>query len=137
VVEEPLVRSVIGCAIEVHRALGPGLLESAYTRCLSAELRANGIGHRAEVVLPLRYRDLYIGVAYRIDILVEDWLILEVKCVEKLLPIHQAQVITYLKLAGARQGLLFNFRSVRLKDGMRSLLVPATHLNPDGNVAAP
>jgi GxxExxY protein len=125
VILQPLVRSVIAAGIRVHRALGPGLLESVYSECFCSELRARGIGHRTEVAVPLQYRDVVLDAdaAYRVDVLVEDWLIIEIKAVEKLLPVHSAQVLTYLKLLNARQALLMNFCAPRLKDGLRSFIL--------------
>ena len=99
------------------------MLESAYGRCLEAELRANGVSFRREVPVPLNYRDLAIDFAYRVDFLVEDLIVVEVKCVTKLLPIHSAQVLTYMRLVSARHGLLFNFNAVRLTDAMRSFVL--------------
>jgi GxxExxY protein len=122
-VAHPLVEKVIGCAVQVHRTLGPGLLESAYSRCLEAEFRAAGIPFRSEVPVPLKYRDVAIDSAYRIDILIGDVIVVEVKCVARLLPVHSAQVLTYMRLVKAKHGLLFNFNAVRLTDSMRSFLL--------------
>ena len=125
-VEDPLVQKMIGCAMQVHRFLGPGLLESAYRRCLCRELREQRIQFRTEVPLPLEYRGERLDCGYRLDLIIEDWLVIEVKAVERLLPIHTAQVVTYLRLSGARQGLLINFNVPRLKDGIKSVLRPLT-----------
>jgi len=118
----PLVRQVIGCAIEVHRTLGPGLLESAYRPCLALELKSAGITYRSEVTVPVRYKGLLVDCTYRVDFVVEDWLVLELKSVESIIPVHVAQVSTYLRLLGARQGLIMNFHVRRLKDGLKSVL---------------
>src|SRR5207253_2510364 len=110
-----LTRSVIGSAIRVHKALGPGLLEDTYEQCLAYELRSAGLVVRAQVALPLLYKDLKIPFAYRVDLLVEDALIIELKTVEKLTPLHSAQLLTYLKLSNVRLGLLINFNSKVLR----------------------
>ena len=110
---------VIGAAIEVHRALGPGLLESAYQACLAAELRALGLPHRTEVPVPLVYKGAPIDCAYRVDFVVAGALLVEAKCVESLHPIHTAQLLTYLRLMGLHLGLLVNFNVPRLLLGVR------------------
>jgi GxxExxY protein len=120
----PLAATVIGCAIEVHRELGPGLLESTYSRCVSYELMANDVAFRTEVQMPVRYKGVQIDCGYRVDFVVEDWLLVEIKSVERLLPIHAAQALTYLKLSGARQILIINFNMTRLADGVKSFLSP-------------
>jgi GxxExxY protein len=120
---DPLAKRVIGCAIEVHRHLGPGLLESAYQRCLTYELSLSQIAFVADRPLPLAYKGLELHCGYRLDIVVDDKLILELKAVERLLPIHQAQMITYLRLLSIRQGLLINFNVPRLVDGVKSVLL--------------
>src|SRR5262245_50164855 len=107
-VADPLVGRVIGCAIAVHRELGPGLLESTYARCFRLELAHNEIPFSSEVWLPVFYRGTRFENAYRMDLLVEDWLIVEVKAIDKVLPVHKAQLLTYVRLARGRQGLLFN-----------------------------
>lgn len=96
---DELSRKVIGCAIEVHRNLGPGLLESTYRQCLACELSYAGIQFQMEVALPVRYKDILLDCGYRIDLLVGGDLIVEIKCVETLLPIHQAQILTYMRLS--------------------------------------
>lgn len=113
---------MIGCAIEVHAALGPGLLESMYQRCFAHELRLNGLSFTQEVPLPVTYKGINVGLAYRIDFLVEGELLVELKTVERLLPIHDAQVMTYLRLLHLRQGFLISFNARRLVDGVRSIL---------------
>jgi len=113
---------ILGCAIEVHRELGPGLLESVYRHCLAHELRAAGITVRQEVSIPVRYKGELFDCGFRADLLVEDVLLVELKAVERLLPIHEAQLLTYLKLSDLRLGLLLNFNAVPLKTGIRRLL---------------
>lgn len=118
----PVVQSVIGGAIEVHRALGPGLMESAYQRCLVRELDLRRLQFRTEVALPVVYKGVDVNCGYRLDFIVEGDLVLEVKAVGHLAPIHDAQVITYLRLSGAKQALLINFNVPRLVDGVKSFL---------------
>ena len=118
---EPLTRKVISAAIEVHRELGPGLLEVVYRTCLMDELLAAGLPARSEVHIPVTYKGKPLDCGFRADIVVEHSLLLELKAVERLLPIHEAQVLTYLKLTGIRVGLLFNFNSIPLKNGIRRL----------------
>lgn len=120
---EGLTENVIGSAIEVHRALGPGLLESVYEKCLSMELSANGIEHCVQRVLPVVYKGLEIDCEYRIDILVEEKLIVELKTVDKILPIHEAQLLTYMKLADVSVGLLVNFNVSCLRDGVKRFVL--------------
>ncbi|MFZ0615804.1 MAG: GxxExxY protein [Chthoniobacterales bacterium] len=122
VVENDLVSKVIGCAIEVHRHLGPGLLESAYESCLCRELAIKGIPFTRQVPLEIQYKGEHIDCAYRMDLVVDRALLLELKCVESIQSIHQAQIISYLKLSGLNQGLLINFNVRILKDGIRSFL---------------
>lgn len=118
--EDPIVGTVIGAAIEVHRELGPGLLESTYKGCLAFELIDRQITFATEVALPVIYKNTPINCGYRLDFLVEGQVIVEVKSVEALLPIHTAQVLTYLRLTGAKRALLLNFNALTLKDGLRS-----------------
>jgi GxxExxY protein len=117
-IEEKLTEQIIAAAIEVHRHLGPGLLESAYSRCLCHELISRGLKIQCEVALPVVYKGVQIECGYRLDILVEDLVILELKSVEQVQPIHEAQLITYLKLSQKRVGLLINFNVKRLVDGI-------------------
>ena len=121
-IRNPLVELVIGCGIEVHRTLGPGLLEPAYRPCLAWELKEKGIAFRTEVLVPVRYKGAVVDCAYRIDFLVEDWLVIELKSVERIIPVHVAQVATYLRLLNSPQGLIMNFNVPRLKDGIKSVL---------------
>ena len=113
--------SVIGAAIEVHRHVGPGLLESAYVECLGWELEQSGLRVERQVVVPLRYKSLRLPQAYRLDLLVDDRLIIEVKAVDKLMPIHDAQLLTYLRLLDKRLGLLMNFNVDVMRKGIRRL----------------
>ncbi len=113
-----LTSKIIAAAIEVHRRLGPGLLESAYEACLVYELRKRGLKALSQVGLPVVYDEVMLDVGYRIDILVEDSVIIELKAVEKVIPLHEAQLISYLKLSGKKVGLLMNFNVTRLKDGI-------------------
>jgi GxxExxY protein len=112
---------IIASAMKVHSVLGPGLLESAYEACLLYELRKIGLKTLSQVSLPIMYDGLQIDAGYRIDLLVEDCLIVELKAVEKLLPIHDAQTLSYLKLSGKRLGLIINFNVVHLKDGIKRI----------------
>jgi GxxExxY protein len=113
---------IIGCAIKVHRALGPGLLESAYQKCLGYEMQRAGLRVEAEVAVPLRYGDVTLDCGYRLDFLVEGSVIVEVKSVERLMPIHKAQALTYLRLTGIGQALLLNFCVSVMKNGISSLV---------------
>jgi GxxExxY protein len=115
---ESLSNDVIGAAIEVHRILGPGLMESAYVHCLRHELTLRGVPFRFEVNLPVSYKGVNLDCGYRMDFVVDEKIVLEIKAVEELHPIHEAQLITYLKLSGFRVGLLFNFNTAVLKNGM-------------------
>src|SRR5271165_4402257 len=116
-----LTQKVIGFATEVHRALGPGLLESAYEECLCFELKQGGLAFRRRVSLPVVYKSVRLDCGYRLDIVVEQRVILELKTVERLLPVHEAQMLTYMKLSGLYVGLLLNFNTPTLKDGLRRM----------------
>jgi GxxExxY protein len=118
----PLVSQVIGCAIEVHKALGPGLLESAYEACLCRELELQNLPFRRQAPLTFEYKGMTIDCAYRMDIVVAESLLLELKSVDQVHPIHEAQIISYLKLSQLKQGLLINFNVKLLKDGLKSFL---------------
>ena len=120
---EELTHTIIGLAIEVHRSLGPGLLESAYEECLCYELKASGIPFARQVALPIAYRSIKLDCGYRMDIVVDGRLILELKTVENLLPLHEAQLPTYLKLSGIKTGLLINFNVPVLKVGLKRLVL--------------
>lgn len=119
---EKLTQQVIAAAIEVHQALGPGLLESAYEHCLCHELSLRQIQYKRQVVLPLRHKGTMLDCGYRLDILVEDQVVIEMKTVEKILPVHKAQLLTYLRLLPAKVGLILNFHEARLKDGICRLV---------------
>lgn len=105
--------------MKVHTTLGPGLLESAYEACLAHELRMRGLHVLTQVALPVVYEGVKLDVGYRIDLLVEDLIVLEIKAVEALAPIHEAQLLSYIKLSGQRVGLLINFHVLHLKDGIK------------------
>jgi len=118
---DPLTERIIGFAIEVHRHLGPGLLESAYEECLCHELSQDGLVFRRQVPLPVVYKSVRLDCGYRLDIVIEDIVVIELKAVERLMPIHEAQLITYLKLSGIPTGLLLNFNTPVLREGIRRL----------------
>jgi GxxExxY protein len=118
-----LTQRVIGFAIEVHRQLGPGLLESAYEECLCFELKDNSLPFKRQVPLPVVYKSVRLDCGYRLDVVVQDQVILELKTVERLAPIHEAQMLTYMRLSGIRTGLLLNFNCAVLKDGIRRLML--------------
>jgi len=114
---------VIGCAIEGHRNLGPGLLESTYWQCLACELSHARIPFQMELPLPVRYKDLLLDCGYRIDLLVRTDLIVEIKSVETLLPIHQAQILTYMRLSKVSLGLLINFNVTKLQNAIKRFVL--------------
>ena len=118
-----LTGKIIECAIEVHRAIGPGLLESAYEECLCHEMQLSGISFERQVSLPVQYKSAEINCGYRLDVVVEKSVILELKSVEKTLPIHEAQLLTYLRLSGLKVGLLLNFNTPVLKDGIKRMIL--------------
>jgi len=120
---DDLSNRVIGCAIEIHRHLGPGLLESAYEQCLAHELSRNNIAFQLQLAQPVRYKDVLLDCGYRIDVQVENQLIVELKSVEKLLGIHEAQLLTYMKLAEIKIGLLMNFNVTKLKEGIKRFVL--------------
>lgn len=121
--DQQLTHEIIGAAIEVHRTLGPGLLESAYEECLARELALHGIPFERQKPLPLVYKDVKLDCGYRVDLLVDGRVILELKSVEALAPIHEAIVLTYLRLSGCKIGLLINFNVSVLKDGVKRLVL--------------
>lgn len=121
--QEELTEKVIGAAIEAHRELGPGLLESAYEAALAHELVLRGVRFARQKEMPVRYKGFLIEVGYRLDILVEEAVIVELKAVTEMHPIYEAQLITYLRLSGCRVGLLINFNVPRLKDGITRRIV--------------
>lgn len=120
---DPLTDQIIRSAIEVHRHLGPGLLESAYEECLCCELNENKIVFRRQVALPVVYKSVRLDCGYRIDLVIENRLIVELKATERLLPIHEAQILTYMRLSNMPTGLLLNFNTAVLKDGIRRLML--------------
>jgi len=111
--------AIIGAAMKVHSALGPGLLEKAYSACLAYELRKQGFDVKTEVELPVIYESVRIDLGYRIDLLVNDLVIVELKCVEKIAPVHEAQIISYIRMCKKNVGLLINFHVRHLKDGIK------------------
>ncbi|MFQ5519166.1 MAG: GxxExxY protein [Mariprofundus sp.] len=121
--EDLLSKAIIGAAIEVHRALGPGLLESAYEACLCHELSLKKIGYERQKVINVQYKGVSLDCGYRLDIWVEGSVIIELKAVEKILPVHEAQLLTYLKLTENRLGLLLNFHVPVMKKGIKRLVL--------------
>jgi GxxExxY protein len=118
-----LSNQVIGCAIEVHKALGPGLLESAYEQCLAHELSIANISFKLQYPVPVRCKEVQLDCGYRIDIFVDDQIIVELKSVDKLVKIHEAQLLTYMKLANVKIGLLLNFNEQIIKNGMKRFVL--------------
>ncbi len=116
-------KTVIGCAIEVHRILGPGLLESTYEQCLAHELKQANIPFKVQHPLPVEYKGIKLDCGYRVDMIVDDELILELKSVEGVKGIYEAQLLTYMKLAGVKQGLLINFNVKVLKEGLKRFVI--------------
>jgi GxxExxY protein len=121
--KDPLTHAIIGAAIEVHRVLGPGLLESVYERCLSRELELRGIVNERQVLLPVVYKGIHLEEGYRIDILVERKVVVEVKAVDAIAPVHEAQLLTYLRLSNIHVGLLLNFHVALIKDGIKRMVL--------------
>lgn len=119
---EALAANVIDAAFRIHKALGPGLLESVYETCLCHELKHSGIPFKPQVALPIHYNGLTLDNGLRLDLLVDDKLIVELKAVEKMHPLYDAQLLTYLKLSGLRLGLLINFNTVLVKDGIKRIV---------------
>lgn len=120
--ENEISSQIIGAAIEVHKHLGPGLLESSYEACLLFELRQMGLNVKSQVALPISYKGLRLEADYRIDILVEEKVIIEIKAVDELADIHTAQILTYLKLTNLKLGLIINFNSVKLVNGLKRVV---------------
>jgi len=118
-----LTHRIIGCAIEVHKELGPGLLESVYQHCLAKEFKIQGIIFEAEKELPVMYKGTQLDCGYRMDFLIDKQIILELKSVNEILPIHEAQILTYMKLAKIRTGLLINFNVKLLKEGIKRFVL--------------
>lgn len=119
---DPLTHQIIGAAIEVHRNLGPGILESAYEECLCFELAQRGLSLRRQVALPVVYKGQRLELGFRPDLIVEDKVLVELKCIEKLISIHEAQLLTYLRLSGLKVGLLINFQSQPLINGIKRMV---------------
>jgi GxxExxY protein len=124
---EDIAKDIVHCAIKVHKALGPGLLESVYQQCLAYDLEKAGHVVACEVPLPVTYKEVKIDLGFRVDMTVDEAVIIENKTVEKLLPIHQAQLLTYLKLTNHRLGFLFNWNVTLMKDGIKRMV---NHLTP-------
>ena len=122
-IHSELTNRIIGSALHVHRALGPGLLESAYRACLAHRLRADGLNTAEEVPIPLNFEGLELDVAYRADLVVEDKVLVELKAIEQIGRLHESQLLTYLKLSGIRVGLLLNFNVTRLRSGIQRVVL--------------
>src|SRR5690554_2847999 len=120
--ENEISKKIIGAAIEVHKQLGPGLLESSYEVCLAYELRQQGLNIQTQIALPVVYKEVKLEAGYRIDVLVENKVIIEIKALEALADIHTAQILTYLKLKDLKLGLLINFNSVKVIDGVKRVI---------------
>ena len=119
--ENAISKLIIGAAIEVHRQLGPGLLESAYEQCLAHELRLREVPFERQKAVPIAYKGLQLNCGFRLDILVDDLVIVELKAVGEFAPVHEAQLMTYLKLTKCKLGLLLNFNSLRLRNGIKRI----------------
>jgi len=117
-----ITEKIIGCAIEVHRAIGPGLLESAYEECLCYELSQKGLKFGRQVPLPIVYKGISLDCGYKLDVIVEDSVIVEIKAVDRLIAIHDAQLLSYLRMLDKRVGLLLNFHSAVLKNGIKRIV---------------
>ena len=120
--ENSLGETILGCAMKVHSAIGPGLLESAYEACLVHEFSKAGMDVKRQIAVPIRYDGIELDAGFRIDLLIEGAIILELKVVEKLLPIHTAQLLTYLKLSQRKLGYLLNFNVVHMRDGIKRVV---------------
>jgi GxxExxY protein len=120
---DPVTHAIIGAALEVHRELGPGILESAYQECMCFELASRGLSVQRQVTLPVVYKTIKLDVGYRPDLIVENQAIVELKCVEKLIRVHEAQLLTYLRLSGIHVGLLINFQSQPLMKGIKRMVL--------------
>ena len=117
-----LTERIIGCAIEVHKAIGPGLLESAYEECLCFELTESGLRFQRQVPLPVRYKSVNLDCGYRLDLITENEVIVEIKAVERIIGIHEAQLLSYLRMLGKRVGLILNFHSSVMKYGVKRIV---------------
>ncbi|MFC1731792.1 GxxExxY protein [candidate division KSB1 bacterium] len=120
---EEIFKMVLDCSFQVHTALGPGLLESAYEECMYYELLKSGLNVKKQIALPLIYKEVKLDAGYRIDLLVEKKVIVEIKSIESLAEIHLAQILTYMKLSGCKLGLLVNFNVRQLKDGIKRVIL--------------
>ena len=120
--QQEITEQIIGLAIEVHKKLGPGLLESVYETCLAFELKRAGIPFGRQVAIPVIYDGVRLNTGFRADLIVADDIIVEIKAIERLVPAHEAQLLTYLRMSGCQVGLLFNFNALRLKDGLRRMV---------------
>ncbi len=120
---EKIFKIILDCAYKVHSALGPGLFESAYEECLCYELQQSGLNFKKQVPLPLVYRDIKLEAGYRLDLMVENKIVVEIKSIESFTDIHMAQILTYLKLSGCRLGLLVNFNVAHLQNGIKRIIL--------------
>jgi len=120
---EDITKVIIGCAIDVHKELGPGLLESAYEECLYYELQKAGLIVEKQKAIPVVYKEIKLDCGYRADLIVEDKIVIELKTVDEFNPVHEAQILTYLKFADKKLGLLINFNVLRLKDGIKRYIL--------------
>ena len=127
-----LTQKIIGAAIEVHRSLGPGLLESTYTQCMHLELSARGLRFEAQRSIPIIYKGIKVDGCYRVDLIVEDVIVVEIKSTTSILPVFESQVLTYLRLTGCPIGLLINFNVPKLIDGVKRKLNSRAHVPPTG-----
>ncbi len=121
--QEELTEKLIACAMEVHRHLGPGLLESAYEECYCHELKLQNVHVERQRALPLEYKGITLDCGYRMDVVAAGKVVIEIKCVEKIIPIHEAQLLTYLRLSGLKVGLILNFHSRLIKEGIKRLVL--------------
>ncbi len=120
---EDITKIIIGCAIDVHKELGPGLLESAYEECLYYELQKAGLKVEKQKAIPVIYKEIKLDCGYRADLIVEDKIVIELKTVDEFNPVHEAQILTYLKFADKKLGLLINFNVLKLKDGIKRYIL--------------
>jgi GxxExxY protein len=121
--ENELSNKIIGAAIEVHKHLGPGLLESAYEECMCHELNLMGLSFERQKNLPVEYKGIKLDCGYRMDLVVDNKVLIEIKAIDKLMPIHEAQVLTYLKLSGLKLGMLINFNNALIRDGIKRVVL--------------
>ena len=126
-ISDTLTEKIIGCGIAIHRALSPGLLESAYDECIALEFRQAGLSFRRQVPLPVVHKTIRLEQGYRIDFIVEDSVVVEIKSIERLLAVHEAQLLTYLRLSGIRTGLLINFGAAVSREGIRRMSLREAH----------